>query len=270
MPSQVISRKLAGMGKKFVLSLGSGGLRGYVHLGVYKALYENDIKIDAIYGCSVGALIGAFISEGWHPDKLIGHALKITPLGFIDLAFPNNGYIVGKKLNAHISHHIQADKLEDLPIPLTVVATKTLSGEAEYFQKGPVAECIQASCSIPNVFRPVLIGGTEYLDGDLCSPVPIRKAREDYGKNAVILAVNVIPDASVANRSSKKWADLISRTIYRQTLVAFEKPFADLYLNPILGYGVKYSKSESLKRIEIGYRQTIAIIPRLKQILAPV
>ena len=258
------------MGKKFVLSLGSGGLRGYVHLGVYKALHENNIKIDAIYGCSVGALIGAFISEGWPPDKLIRLASNITPLELVDVAFPQNGYIIGKKLNSYISKHIQADKLEDLPIPLTVVATRTLSGEAEYFQKGPVAECIQASCSIPNVFRPVLIGKTEYLDGDLCSPVPIRKAREEYGKKAVILAINVIPDASAANRSSKKWASLISRTVYRQTLVAFEKPSADFYLNPILGYGVNYSKRESLKRIEIGYRQTIAIIPRLKQILAPV
>ena len=270
MLSRAINRKLAGMGKKFVLSLGSGGLRGYVHLGVYKALHENDIKIDAIYGCSVGALIGAFISEGWPPDKLIGLASKITPLDLIDISFPKNGYILGKKLNAYIRKHIQAKNLEDLPIPLTVVATKTLSGEADYFQKGSVAECIQASCSIPNVFRPVLIGKTEYLDGDLCSPVPIRKAREAHGKKAVILAINVIPDASAANRSSKKWAGLISRTVYRQTLVAFEKPFADFYLNPILGYGINFSKSEALKRIEIGYRQTTAIIPRLKQILAPV
>ena len=86
------------MGKKFVLSLGSGGLRGYVHLGVYKALHENNIKIDAIYGCSVGALIGAFISEGWEPDKLVELAVKISPLELVDVTFPRNGYVAGKKL----------------------------------------------------------------------------------------------------------------------------------------------------------------------------
>ena len=256
------------MSKKFVLSLGSGGLRGYVHLGVYKALHENNIKIDALYGTSVGALLGAFISEGWHPDKLIDLALKLSPLDLVDLTFPNNGYILGKKLNSYIRTHIKAKNLEDLPIPLTVVATKTHSGEAEYFQKGPTPECIQASSSIPNVFRPVTIFGTEYLDGDLCSPVPIKKAREDHGKKAVILAINIIPEAPLANRASKKWADLISRTIYRQTLVANEKGCADIYLNPTLGYGVKFSKNESMQRIEIGYQQTKVIIPQLQQILA--
>lgn len=258
------------MDKKFVLSLGSGGLRGYVHLGVYKALHENNIKIDAIYGCSIGALIGAFISEGWHPEKLIELALKISPLELVDVTFPRNGYIAGKKLNSFIRKHIRAENLEDLPLPLTVVATKTLTGESEYFQKGPVAESIQASSSIPNVFRPVMINGIEYLDGDLCSPVPIRKAREAFGKSAVILAVNIIPEAPLANRSSKNWAGLISRTIYRQSLVANEKPYADFYLNPTVGYGVKYSKSDSIQRIETGYRQTVAIIPQLQQFLAPV
>ena len=258
------------MAKQFVLSLGSGGLRGYVHLGVYKALYENNIRIDAIYGCSVGALIGAFISESWPPDELINLALKISPFELVDFTFPRNGYIVGKKLNFFIKKHIKAKNLENFPFPLTVVATKSLTGEPKYFQKGPVAECIQASSSIPNIFKPVIIDGTEYLDGDLCSPVPIRKARESYGKSAVILAVNVIPDASQAQRSSKKWGGLISRTVYRQSLVASERPYADFFLNPTLGYVTKFSKSEAIQRIEIGYRQTLAIIPQLKQILAPV
>lgn len=258
------------MNKKFVLSLGSGGLRGYIHLGVYKALFENEIKIDAIYGTSIGALIGAFISEGWDPDRLIELALKISPLDLVDITLPRNGYILGNKLSSYIKTYIKASKIEDLPIPLTIVATRTQTGEVEYFQKGPLPECIQASSSIPNVFRPVKIQGIEYLDGDLCSPVPIRKAREDFGKNAVILAVNIIPEAPLADRSSKKWAGLISRTIYRQTLVANEKPFADLYLNPTLGYGVKYNKKDSIQRIEIGYQETLAIIPKLRQFLASV
>lgn len=239
-------------------------------MGVYKALYESDIKIDAIYGTSVGSLIGAYISEGWHPTNLIEHALNISPFELLDLSLPNNGYILGKKLNSYIKKHINAKNIEDLPIPLTVVATRTQSGDVEYFQQGPLAECIQASSSIPNVFRPVMINGTEYLDGDLCSPVPIKKAREDFKERAIILAVNIIPEAPLAERSSSKWASLISRTIYRQTLVANEKIYADFFLNPTLGYGVNFSKKDCIKRIEIGYKETLAIIPQIKQILAPV
>lgn len=258
------------MSKKFVLSLGSGGLRGFIHLGVFRALYENQIKIDAIYGTSVGGLVGAFISEGWSPEALIDFALEISPLELIDIAFPLNGYVRGEKLNSFIKKHIKARRIEDLPIPLTIIATRTRTGEIEYFKQGPLADCIQASSAIPNIFRPVTINGIEYLDGDLCSPVPIKKAREDYKENAVILAVNIIPNASQADRTSKKWADLISRTIYRQTLVENEKPYADILINPTLGYGVKFSRKDAAKRIEIGYQETLAIIPRLKQILAAV
>ncbi len=258
------------MKKKFVLSLGSGGLRGFVHLGVYKALYESNIKIDAVYGCSVGSLIGAFICEKWSPKDLIDLALCTTPLELFDLGLPNNGYVPGKKLNSFISAHIKTKKIEELPVPLTVVATKTLSGEAEYFQRGSVSDCIQASCSIPNVFRPVVVEGIEYLDGDLCSPVPIKKPREDFGEDAVILAVNIIPGAQMADRSNSKWSSLISRTVYRQTLVAHEKPFADFYLNPTLGYTINYNKKDARKRIEIGYAETLQLISKLKQILAPV
>lgn len=257
------------MRKKFVLSLGSGGLRGFVHLGVYKALHENNIKIDAIYGTSVGSLVGAFISEGIEPDALIRRSKEISPLDVFDITIPRNGYIPGRKLASYLKTQLEAKNIEDLPIPLTVVATRVRTGEVEYFQEGPLAECILASCSIPNVFKPVVIHGVEYLDGDLCSPVAIKKARVDY-QNAAILAVNIIPDATRADRSSLKWASLISRTIYRQTLVNHERGYADFFLNPVLGYGVSFSKKDALKRIEIGYRETIAIIPKLKQFLAGV
>lgn len=256
---------------KFVLSLGSGGLRGFVHLGVYKALYENNIKIDAIYGTSVGSLVGAFIAAGWKPDQFIDLALSISPLEFLDISFPHNGYIQGKKLNLFIEKHIKVSNIEDLGIPLTIVATGARTGEAKYFQRGKLSDRIQASSSIPNVFKPVIIDGVEYLDGDLCSPVPIKQAREDH-KDAVILAVNIISQAHHASRESIKWASLISRTIYRQTLVANEKSYADFFINPILdsflGLGMEFTGKTSKKRIDVGYHDTMAIMPQLKQILA--
>ena len=100
--------------------------------------------------------------------------------------------------------------------------------------------------------------------------MPIKKPREDFGREAVLLAVNIIPGALLADRSSSKWSSLISRTVYRQTLVAHERPCADFYLNPTLGYTINYNKRDAAKRIEIGYAETLLLIPKLKQILAPV
>ena len=84
------------------------------------------------------------------------------------------------------------------------------------------------------------------------------------------MAINIIPQANHAPRSHKKWASEISRTIYRQTLVAHEKPYADFYLNPTLGYGANFNKKAALTRIEIGYQQTLELMARIKQNLAPV
>lgn len=255
------------MGKKFVLSLGSGGARGFVHLGVYQALSENHIKISAIYGTSVGSLIGAFIADGWTANNLIELAFSMSHFEILDFVFPFNGYIKGQKLNNFVKKNIKSKLIEELNIPLTITATRTQSGKLEYFQSGVLSDRIQASCSIPNVFRPIRINGIEYLDGDLCSPVPIIKAREEH-KEAVILAVDIIPHADQAPRSDFKWASQISRTIYRQTLVDNEKMASDFYINPVLGYDATLNKKDSEKRIKIGYEQTLVLIPRIKKLLA--
>ena len=258
------------MQKKFVLSLGSGGVRGFVHLGVYKSLVQHNIKIDAIYGCSVGSLVGAFISKGYSPEDLIKIGFDSKFTNFLDLSFSTNGFIKGRKLNEFVEKHISVDRLEQLPIPLTVLATQAKTGDAVYFKEGHLAKIIQASCTIPGVFFPPIINGEEYLDGDLCSPTPIKEVRQQVGQQAVIMAVNLVAKPKYAPRNHWSWARWVARDTYRQSLVQHEKTYADFFIDPELSYFSGISKKECELRIQKGYEATEAIIPQLKQILVTV
>ncbi len=253
--------------KKFILSLGSGGVRGFAHLGVYKALFENKIKIDAVYGTSVGSLVGAFIAEGVKPEDIIHLALKSSAFELLDFVFPYNGYIQGLKLNKFLKKHISTAYIEKLQIPLTAVATHAKTGEITYFDSGVLSDCIQASCSIPNVFRPTLIKGSEYLDGDLCSPLPIAKARRDHAQNTVIMAVNIISRVGEVSRVSRSWSHEVSRLAYRQSLIESERALADIYIHPRMSPSLGLDKKTWSERIEIGYQSTQEIMPQLKRIL---
>ena len=258
------------MRKKFVLSLGSGGVRGFVHLGVYKSLVQHGIKIDAIYGCSVGSLVGAFISKGYSPEDLIKKGFDSKLTNFLDVSFSTNGFIKGQRLNEFVEKNISEARLESLPIPLTVLATKAKTGEAVYFKNGPLSSIIQASCTIPGVFFPPKIEGEEYLDGDLCSPTPVKEVRKQFGDQAVIMAVNLVAKPKFAPRNHWSWARWVARDTYRQSLVEHEKPYADFFIDPELSYFSHISKKECELRIQKGFEATEAIIPQLKQILVTV
>ena len=258
------------MRKSLVLCLGSGGVRGFVHLGVYKCLYEHGLIPDAIYGCSVGSLVGAMIASQKNPDELIDFALGLSFRDFLDVKFSTNGFIKGEKLRKFVKQNIPYKNLEELPIPLTVLATRARDGMGIYFSRGEMDRIIQASCSIPGVFYPTRIGETEYLDGDLSSPTPILQARKSHGKEAVILGVNLVAKPHLAPRNHWNWARWLARDTYRCTIVNFEKEHADIFLYPDIDYFSKPTPEECRKRIDIGYQTMSDQIPHLKQILVTV
>jgi NTE family protein len=258
------------MRKKFVLSLGSGGVRGFVHLGVYKSLVQHNIKIDALYGCSVGSLVGALISHGYSPEDLIKKAFASKFTDFLDFSLSSNGFVKGQKLNKFVKKNIIESRLENLPVPLTILAANAKTGDATYFKNGHLPDLIQASCSIPGVFFPATINNEEYLDGDLCSPTPVKQVRKEFGKDAIIMAVNLVAKPKYAPRKHWSWARWVARDTYRQSLVEHEKDYADLFIDPELSYFSHISKKECELRIEKGYEATEAIIPQLKQFLVTV
>ncbi|MBY0144595.1 patatin-like phospholipase family protein [Neobacillus niacini] len=171
------------------LALGSGGARGFAHLGVIKVLKEAGIPIDLIAGSSMGALVGSFYGAGIEIDRLYKLSTAFKRKYFLDFTVPKMGFIAGKRVKDFIKVFTHSKNIEDLSIPLGIVATDLLTGEKVVFKKGPVAEAVRASISIPGIFVPEKINGRILVDGGVSDRVPVSVAKE-MGAD-IVIAVDV-------------------------------------------------------------------------------
>ncbi len=167
--------------KTVSLVLGSGGARGYAHIGVIEALLEKGYKIESISGASMGALVGAaFACDALTPFKNSVQALEASDaFGFLDLTLGQAGFLKGERLLQRISEVLPERKIEDLPIRYTAVATDILRQREVWFQKGSLRDAVRASIAIPTVFTPFKYGDTYLLDGGILNPIPISPTLAD-------------------------------------------------------------------------------------------
>jgi len=174
------------------LALGSGGARGWAHLGVLKALSERRIRVDAIAGASIGALVGGFAAAGQVPvlEQLLREMdLKRVIYLFAGKTLPRSGLVDGRKIVELIRHHVGSTEIRDLVIPFCAVATDLGTGDEVVMNKGDVVTAIRASISIPGVFTPVKHDGRYLVDGGLVNPLPVSCLRRMGCER--IIAVNL-------------------------------------------------------------------------------
>jgi NTE family protein len=193
-----IDRSSAKSRKKVGLALSGGAARGLAHVGVISVLHKEGIPIDMIAGTSAGAIMGAVYARHRDTEKMKEYALdpgwkKRVPM--IDPSFPKTGFIKGKKIEKLLESFLGGNiEFKDLRIPFACVATDITTGEEVVINRGPVAEALRASISIPGIFTLVKREGRYLVDGGLTTPVPVevvRKMGADF-----IIAVNVNPDVS--------------------------------------------------------------------------
>ncbi len=161
--------------KTISLVLGSGGARGFAHVGVIRALEEMGYEIKGIAGCSMGALVGGFyaadkldVLEAWACSLSYMDVLKL-----VDLSLLSDGAIRGDKVFSLLSEMLGGVKIEDLNIPYTAVATDLTNQKEVWFNSGLLEQAIRASSSIPSVVRPVVMGNRVLVDGGVLNPLPI-------------------------------------------------------------------------------------------------
>jgi NTE family protein len=174
---------------KIGLALGSGGARGFAHLGVIKALTDAGIPIHLIAGSSMGALVASFYGTGIDMERLYKLSTAFKRKYFLDFTVPKMGFISGKKVKEFIKVFTHGKNIEELSIPIGIVATDLLTGEKVVFQTGPVADAVRASISIPGIFVPEKYNGRLLVDGGVSDRVPVSVAKE-MGAD-IVIAVDV-------------------------------------------------------------------------------
>jgi len=160
------------MKKPIVLS--GGGARGFAHVGALKALKEQGYEPSAIAGVSAGALVGAFIAGGMEPDAV--RALFIDQIKLSKMLrwnFLKQGLFTMDQLGSFMQKNLPFTHFEQLPIPFKVSVTDFNTGTQTVFETGPIIPAVLASCSIPAIFPPFVIGEGVYVDGGLADNMPI-------------------------------------------------------------------------------------------------
>lgn len=155
--------------------LGSGGARGYAHIGALQVIVERGFDIVAISGSSMGALVGGVHAAGCLEEYTawVTGLRHLDLLRLVDLSLSAGGAIRGEKVFAIVREMVGDMQIEDLPVAYTAVATDLLAHREVWFQEGSLSNAIRASIAIPSLFTPVVSGDQLLVDGALMNPVPI-------------------------------------------------------------------------------------------------
>lgn len=162
-------------GKRVALVLGSGGARGYAHIGAIQVLVERGHEIVAVGGSSMGALVGGLYAA----EKLDTYTDWVTGLSqrdvlrLLDPTLSGPGAIRLERVLARMSEILDGALIEELPIPYTAVATDIGARREVWFTRGPLDVAIRASVSIPGLVTPIMVNGRLLVDGGVLNPVPM-------------------------------------------------------------------------------------------------
>ncbi len=264
LPTQAIVKKPLKIG----LALGGGAARGFAHVGVIAVLEEAGIKPQLVVGTSAGSLVAALYASGKTSAQLQQTALNMEEVAITDWMLPiiGRGMFRGEALGRYVNELVAGRLIENMAIPLGIVATDLGNGQAVLFQKGDTGTAVRASSAVPAVFVPVKISGREYVDGGLVSPVPVRFARQMGADVVIAVDISNPPEGNTADGTLQILLQTFA--IMGKSINDYELKGADLVVRPSQA-GLKSADFSSRQRaIDAGRAAMLAALPALKARLA--
>lgn len=192
----------------FGIALCGGGARGIAYVGLFRFFEEHHVRPDVIAGTSIGSLMGALYADGMTSQEILKIVSQMGFHSMTSLVRPRLSILKTDKYRQFVADHLHSQRIEDLPIPLSIVATNLQEVRARVFTEGNLADCVTASCSIPLLFRPITIDGDQYVDGGVFMNLPARPIRE---KCDFLLGFDLSPE--VGEAESKNMLQLSNRLI---------------------------------------------------------
>lgn len=250
------------------LALGGGAARGFAHVGVIQVLEEAGIRPVLVSGTSAGSLVAAIYASGKNGKQLQKVAESMEEATIADWTLPlfNRGMLRGDALARYVNTQVGSRLIEDMALPLGILATDLQSGHSMLFQRGDTGTAVRASSAVPAVFQPVRIAGHEYVDGGLVSPVPVRAARQMGAELVIAVDISSPPDANLAGGTLEVLLQTFS--IMSKSINTFELREADVVVRPALD-GMASSDFGARKRaIEAGRRAMQQMLPHLRAAIA--
>ncbi|MEP6875352.1 MAG: patatin-like phospholipase family protein [Burkholderiales bacterium] len=248
------------------LALGGGAARGFAHIGVIQVLEENGIRPDCVAGTSAGSLVAALYASGKNGAELGALAEAMDESAFTDWAFPGRGLIRGEALARYVRDQTGGIRIEQMRIPLGIVATDLDSGGGILFQAGDPGVAVRASSAVPAVFQPVRIGSHEYVDGGLVAPVPVRYARQMGAELVIAVDISAAPDGNATGDAMRMLLQTFA--IMGRSINSFELRDADVVLRPKLANVGGADFSARKRSILAGREAALAQLALLRERIA--
>ena len=249
---------------KIGLALGGGAARGFAHVGVIAVLEEAGLKPQYVVGTSAGSLVAAIYASGKTSAQLQQTALSMEEVAITDWMLPifGKGMFRGEALGRYVNQLVGNRLIENMAIPLGIVATDLNSGHAVLFRRGDTGTAVRASSAVPAVFVPVKISGHEYVDGGLVSPVPVRFARQMGADVVIAVDISSPPEGNPASDTLQILLQTFA--IMGKSINQYELKDADVVVKPSLT-GLKSADFSARKQaIDSGRAAMLAALPALR------
>lgn len=234
------------------LVLGGGGLRGFAHMGVLRALEEAGIKPDIVVGTSAGAVVGAAYASGLSSSQIEEAARGVRLSSLVDLTISSSGIIRGDSLAKWVDTITGRVPMEVFPVRFAVVATDLQSQRAVVLDRGTAGRAVQASAAVPGINVPVAYPGGHLIDGGATSLVPVRVARA-MGAD-IVIAVDIYCNEPPAGKLGSP--AVIFQVMHSQSCLVAQQEMseADVLIAPSVGMMKMSDKGQQERAIEAGYQ----------------
>lgn len=245
------------------LVLGSGGPRGFAHIGVLKVLEAAGVEPSLVVGSSAGAIAGSLYAARMPVADIEQRALA---MGFSDIADPallRPNRLIGRALQNFINVAVGDRTIERLPRRFCAVAAPVGRKELVAFTHGNTGAAVRASAALPSMFLPTTIGNVEYEDGDMVSPVPIRIARQLGATRVVAVDVSAFLE-DTPDRAPESWRQ---RDAERRAIIDAEAVDADYLFRVRLPYYAGASREYRENLIRLATAQTTDALGRIEMLL---
>ncbi|MFA0155799.1 patatin-like phospholipase family protein [Vibrio sp. 10N.261.46.A3] len=248
------------------IAFGGGGVRGFMHLGVIKALAEEGIAPDVVSGTSAGSIAATLYASGLSYEEM---ELAIEKVGMSDIAdfvFSSKGLVNGKNLSEWINSQVTYDDLSDMPMPVALTATNMTSRETVIIRSGNPGHAVQTSSTIPGAFVPVENQGDILVDGGIFSVVPVYAAK-DLGAKKVI-AVDIYCHNQITPEVSASKITLAAFRMQSCRLSEQELNSADVVIRLDYEPNGSAAFNEKEQAIQAGYLAAKEAMPEIKAMLS--
>ena len=254
---------------KIGLALSGGAARGMAHVGVLRALAENDIPIDCIAGTSAGSIVAGAYASGMPIEEIaeFGRKLRWRDIGRVTMS--RLGIQSNERLEHYLRERLPITKFEELTIPFAAVATDLKTNAAVVMkEQGDIPFAIRASCTIPGWYVPVIDEqGRHLVDGGLVAVIPSVVTRSLGADIVIAVDVNSAGAAFIGNTSSVIGVLFQSMMVVQKTASAHQREMADFVIDPKVGHVRWDEMGKADQLIDAGYEAALKSITEIREVI---